>query len=129
MQKQKPYLESMPDENGFFGRFGGAFIPPQLEEPFREIREAYDKISKSTKTANSVPTATNSKTVSALQQPTTRQLSIHKTPPPTAYPSNQNHASIQNDYINILNDFLYFKKNNRAATLTPLLLTILLFKY
>ena len=47
MQKQKPYLESMPDENGFFGRFGGAFIPPELEEPFREIREAYDKISKS----------------------------------------------------------------------------------
>ena len=47
MQKQKPYLESMPDENGFFGRFGGAFIPPELEEPFREIREAYEKISKS----------------------------------------------------------------------------------
>jgi len=37
----------MPDENGFFGKFGGAFIPPQLEEPFREIREAYEKISKS----------------------------------------------------------------------------------
>jgi len=47
MQKQKPYLEMMPDENGFFGKFGGAFIPPQLEEPFREIREAYEKISKS----------------------------------------------------------------------------------
>ncbi|WP_345971535.1 tryptophan synthase subunit beta [Sulfurimonas sp. HSL1-6] len=43
----KPYLETMPDENGFFGKFGGAFIPPQLEEPFREIREAYDKLSKS----------------------------------------------------------------------------------
>ena len=47
MQRQKPYLETMPDENGFFGKFGGAFIPPQLEEPFREIREAYDKLSKS----------------------------------------------------------------------------------
>ncbi|WP_345984528.1 tryptophan synthase subunit beta [Sulfurimonas sp. HSL-1656] len=44
---QKPYLETMPDANGFFGKFGGAFIPPQLEEPFREIREAYDKLSKS----------------------------------------------------------------------------------
>ncbi len=47
MQSQKPYLESMPDENGYFGKFGGAFIPPQLEEPFREIREAYEKLSKS----------------------------------------------------------------------------------
>jgi tryptophan synthase beta chain len=47
MQAQKSYLESMPDENGYFGKFGGAFIPPQLEEPFREIREAYDKLSKS----------------------------------------------------------------------------------
>ncbi|MHC3994732.1 tryptophan synthase subunit beta [Thiomicrolovo sp. ZZH C-3] len=44
---QKPYLETMPDANGFFGKFGGAFIPPQLEAPFREIREAYDKLSKS----------------------------------------------------------------------------------
>ncbi|MDQ1325068.1 MAG: tryptophan synthase beta chain, partial [Campylobacterota bacterium] len=44
---QKPYLESMPDANGFFGRFGGAFIPPQLEEAFEEINQAYDKLSKS----------------------------------------------------------------------------------
>jgi len=44
---QKPYLESMPDANGFFGKFGGAFIPPQLEEAFREINQAYDKLSKS----------------------------------------------------------------------------------
>ncbi len=47
MQNTKPYLETMPNEDGFFGQFGGAFIPPQLEEPFREIREAYDKLSKS----------------------------------------------------------------------------------
>ena len=47
MQHQKPYLETVPDANGFFGKFGGAFIPPQLEAPFREIREAYDKLSKS----------------------------------------------------------------------------------
>jgi len=47
MQNKKPYLETMPNEDGFFGRFGGAFIPPQLEQPFKEIREAYDKLSKS----------------------------------------------------------------------------------
>lgn len=44
---KKPYLDSMPDANGFFGKFGGAFIPPELEKPFREINEAYDKLSKS----------------------------------------------------------------------------------
>ena len=44
---QKPYLETMPNEQGFFGKFGGQFIPPQLEQPFREITEAYDKLSKS----------------------------------------------------------------------------------
>ena len=45
--RQKPYLETMPDENGYFGKFGGSYIPPQLEEPFKEIIEAYDKLSKS----------------------------------------------------------------------------------
>ena len=44
---EKPYLETMPDENGYFGRFGGAFIPPQLEKPFKEITEAYMKLSNS----------------------------------------------------------------------------------
>lgn len=44
---KKPYLESMPDDNGFFGKFGGAFIPPQLEKPFSDINKAYDKLSKS----------------------------------------------------------------------------------
>ncbi|ABB44021.1 Tryptophan synthase, beta chain [Sulfurimonas denitrificans DSM 1251] len=44
---QKPYLESMPDENGFFGKFGGAYLPPQLEATYAEISRAYDKLSKS----------------------------------------------------------------------------------
>jgi tryptophan synthase beta subunit len=37
----------MPDENGYFGKYGGAFIPPQLEAPFKKIREAYESLSKS----------------------------------------------------------------------------------
>ena len=37
----KSYLESMPDANGFFGKFGGSFIPPILEKPFAEITKAY----------------------------------------------------------------------------------------
>jgi len=45
--KKRPYLNTMPDENGYFGQFGGAFIPPALEQPFKEIKDAYLKLSKS----------------------------------------------------------------------------------
>ena len=38
-------MQSFPDENGYFGKFGGSFIPPQLELPFNEINEAYNKLS------------------------------------------------------------------------------------
>lgn len=43
------YLENTPDENGYFGRFGGSFIPPVLEKPFEDIKEAYEKIKKGPK--------------------------------------------------------------------------------
>jgi len=38
---QSSYLESHPDKNGYFGKFGGSFIPPMLEEPFADIQKAY----------------------------------------------------------------------------------------
>jgi len=38
------YLDSTPDENGFFGKYGGAFIPPMLEKPFAEIQKAYEEL-------------------------------------------------------------------------------------
>jgi tryptophan synthase beta chain len=41
------YLKNTPDENGFFGEYGGAMLPPPLEPHFKEIREAYQRISKS----------------------------------------------------------------------------------
>ena len=47
MELKKSYLESHPDENGYFGKYGGAYIPPQLEQPFKEITDAYNKLSKS----------------------------------------------------------------------------------
>lgn len=47
MQKNRAYLESHPDEKGFFGKFGGAFIPPQLEQPFKDITDAYMKLKNS----------------------------------------------------------------------------------
>ena len=43
----KSYLESNPDENGFFGKFGGAFIPPVLEKPFADISKAYEELKNS----------------------------------------------------------------------------------
>ncbi|NQV47098.1 MAG: tryptophan synthase subunit beta [Rhodospirillaceae bacterium] len=44
----KGYLKSFPDRDGFFGKYGGAFIPPELVPHFKGISEAYDKLSKST---------------------------------------------------------------------------------
>ena len=41
------YLKSTPNRDGYFGDYGGAMLPPPLEPHFKEIREAYDKISKS----------------------------------------------------------------------------------
>jgi len=34
----------MPDENGFFGEYGGRFVPPMLEPIMQEIGDAYEKI-------------------------------------------------------------------------------------
>ena len=41
------YLKSQPDEKGYFGKYGGAFLPPQLVEEFERITEAYLKLRKS----------------------------------------------------------------------------------
>ncbi len=35
---------AVPDKNGFFGKYGGKFLPPQLEKPFAEIIESYNRI-------------------------------------------------------------------------------------
>jgi hypothetical protein len=34
---QKPYLRAFPDANGYFGKFGGAFLPPELVEQFKKL--------------------------------------------------------------------------------------------
>jgi tryptophan synthase beta chain len=41
------YLNSTPNEEGYFGRFGGSFIPPQLEKPFEDIKKAYEELKNS----------------------------------------------------------------------------------
>ena len=38
------YLETMPDDKGYFGKFGGSFIPPVLEKPFEDITKAYEEL-------------------------------------------------------------------------------------
>ncbi len=48
----KTYLESQPDENGYFGKYGGAFIPPPLEGPFADIQKAYEELKNSPKFIN-----------------------------------------------------------------------------
>ena len=41
---EKPYLKQFPDENGFFGKFGGSFVPENIKNAMNEINVAYDVI-------------------------------------------------------------------------------------
>ena len=43
------YFKEYPDENGFFGPYGGAYIEPELKAAMDEINEAYFTICKSSK--------------------------------------------------------------------------------
>ena len=38
------YMKDFPDKNGYFGQYGGAFLPPELIPAFREISDAYQEI-------------------------------------------------------------------------------------
>ncbi|HHG89238.1 MAG TPA: tryptophan synthase subunit beta [Devosia sp.] len=41
------YLNFTPDSEGFFGEYGGAMLPPPLIPHFKELTEAYEKVSRS----------------------------------------------------------------------------------
>ncbi len=43
------YLKNHPDKNGFFGKYGGSYIPEELQKAMQEITEAYFTICKSSK--------------------------------------------------------------------------------
>ena len=43
------YFKNYPDTNGFFGRFGGCYVAPELQRAMEEISEAYYTICKSRK--------------------------------------------------------------------------------
>ena len=38
------YLKNFPDEKGYFGEYGGAFLSPELTPAFEEINDAYESI-------------------------------------------------------------------------------------
>jgi tryptophan synthase beta subunit len=41
------YLQQSPDNAGYFGNYGGVFVPPELEAPLAEVRKAYEVVSRS----------------------------------------------------------------------------------
>ncbi|MDY3113236.1 MAG: pyridoxal-phosphate dependent enzyme, partial [Helicobacter sp.] len=43
---KKPYLKSFPDSKGYFGKFGGSFVPDEILKAMKEINEAYELIAK-----------------------------------------------------------------------------------
>ena len=43
------YLKNYPDQNGYFGRYGGAYVSDELKKAMKEITEAYFTICKSRK--------------------------------------------------------------------------------
>lgn len=46
------YFKNYPDAKGYFGKYGGSFIPPELQKAMDEITEAYFTICKSSKFIN-----------------------------------------------------------------------------
>ena len=46
------YFRDYPDENGFFGKYGGCYISPELAAAMKEITEAYFSICQSRKFIN-----------------------------------------------------------------------------
>jgi len=48
----RTYLRYHPDENGYFGEYGGAFLTDELKEAMKEITEAYHTIAQSAQFVN-----------------------------------------------------------------------------
>ena len=41
------YFKNYPDENGYFGKYGGVYTSPELQEAMKEITDAYQLITNS----------------------------------------------------------------------------------
>ena len=46
MKKNKKLLKNLPNKEGYYGSFGGQFIPPELKKPLEEIEKEYLKAKK-----------------------------------------------------------------------------------
>ncbi|MBQ7617948.1 MAG: tryptophan synthase subunit beta [Desulfovibrio sp.] len=46
------YIKEQPSEDGRFGKYGGAYLPPELEPAFKEIDDAYQTICRSAQFIN-----------------------------------------------------------------------------
>lgn len=46
------YIKKYPSSEGYFGKYGGAYLPKELEEAFHEVNEAYETICKSAQFIN-----------------------------------------------------------------------------
>ena len=46
------YFKNYPDENGYFGKYGGTYVTPELKKAMEEITEAYFTICKSRRFIN-----------------------------------------------------------------------------
>ena len=46
------YLKNYPDADGFFGKYGGSYISPELQVAMKEVADAYETICKSRKFIN-----------------------------------------------------------------------------
>ncbi len=46
LAQKKPHIKQLPDNYGYFGRFGGKFVPEILRPALDELEEAYDKFLK-----------------------------------------------------------------------------------
>lgn len=42
--QNKPYLKEFPNEEGFFGRFGGSFVDEKIKKAMQEISDSYNLI-------------------------------------------------------------------------------------
>ena len=46
------YFKNYPDKNGYFGKYGGSYVSPELQKAMEEITQAYFTICKSSKFVN-----------------------------------------------------------------------------
>lgn len=44
MHKEQSYLKQYPNTEGFFGKFGGSFVPSEIQKAMEEIHKAYELI-------------------------------------------------------------------------------------